>query len=249
MCVRALEHSDWTTYVSSSPSARRPSETRRMVRGRPTLCGKQGRYHYVTGLWLPDRVVLGQLGRSWSYLPVKETVSYLNVDYLGEWKMCVTIDPLVPFSVAKNSIELMTRLSLLRSPSNLHQLYINYHLFWIISLSVFSATNPAPSLSQSISSSVLALVSSIHDVISISVSLQRQVQYRLVCLLYCTVLLCYTWSFNFLTGFVGLVNQAMTCYLNSFLQTLYMTPEFRNAIYRYICTSVSYCACRETNYD
>ncbi|WAR06828.1 UBP47-like protein [Mya arenaria] len=35
------------------------------------------------------------------------------------------------------------------------------------------------------------------------------------------------------TGYVGLVNQAMTCYLNSLLQTLYMTPEFRNAIYRF----------------
>ena len=34
------------------------------------------------------------------------------------------------------------------------------------------------------------------------------------------------------TGYVGLINQAMTCYLNSLLQTLYMTPEFRNAIYR-----------------
>lgn len=34
-------------------------------------------------------------------------------------------------------------------------------------------------------------------------------------------------------GYVGLVNQAMTCYLNSLLQTLYMTPEFRNAIYRW----------------
>ena len=34
-------------------------------------------------------------------------------------------------------------------------------------------------------------------------------------------------------GYVGLVNQAMTCYLNSLLQTLYMTPEFRNALYRY----------------
>ena len=33
-------------------------------------------------------------------------------------------------------------------------------------------------------------------------------------------------------GYVGLVNQAMTCYLNSLLQTLYMTPEFRNAVYR-----------------
>lgn len=35
-------------------------------------------------------------------------------------------------------------------------------------------------------------------------------------------------------GFVGLVNQAMTCYLNSLLQTLFMTPEFRNAIYRLV---------------
>ncbi|KAK7069616.1 Ubiquitin carboxyl-terminal hydrolase 47, partial [Halocaridina rubra] len=35
------------------------------------------------------------------------------------------------------------------------------------------------------------------------------------------------------TGYVGLVNQAMTCYLNSLLQTLYMTPEFRNALYQW----------------
>lgn len=33
-------------------------------------------------------------------------------------------------------------------------------------------------------------------------------------------------------GYVGLVNQAMTCYLNSLLQSLFMTPEFRNAVYR-----------------
>ena len=39
--------------------------------------------------------------------------------------------------------------------------------------------------------------------------------------------------FHLHSGFVGLVNQAMTCYLNSLLQTLYMTPEFRNAIYRW----------------
>ncbi|KFB43249.1 AGAP007106-PA-like protein [Anopheles sinensis] len=31
----------------------------------------------------------------------------------------------------------------------------------------------------------------------------------------------------------GLVNQAMTCYLNSLLQALYMTPEFRNALYNW----------------
>eukprot|EP00794_Sanderia_malayensis_P012688 gene12688-13990_t len=35
------------------------------------------------------------------------------------------------------------------------------------------------------------------------------------------------------SGFVGLVNQAMTCYLNSLLQTLFMTPEFRNALYKW----------------
>ncbi|PIK39089.1 putative ubiquitin carboxyl-terminal hydrolase 47-like isoform X2 [Apostichopus japonicus] len=42
----------------------------------------------------------------------------------------------------------------------------------------------------------------------------------------------YSWCRDEL-GYVGLVNQAMTCYLNSLLQTLYMTPEFRNAIYRW----------------
>jgi len=41
----------------------------------------------------------------------------------------------------------------------------------------------------------------------------------------------YSYSMKSETGFVGLVNQAMTCYLNSLLQTLYMTPEFRNALY------------------
>ncbi|XP_038049001.1 ubiquitin carboxyl-terminal hydrolase 47-like [Patiria miniata] len=35
------------------------------------------------------------------------------------------------------------------------------------------------------------------------------------------------------SGYVGLINQAMTCYLNSLLQTLYMTPEFRNALYKW----------------
>ncbi|CAD7004861.1 unnamed protein product [Ceratitis capitata] len=34
-------------------------------------------------------------------------------------------------------------------------------------------------------------------------------------------------------GYVGLVNQAMTCYLNSLLQALFMTPEFRNGLYRW----------------
>jgi len=36
-----------------------------------------------------------------------------------------------------------------------------------------------------------------------------------------------------ITGYRGLVNQAMTCYLNSLLQALYMTPEFRNALYKW----------------
>ena len=48
----------------------------------------------------------------------------------------------------------------------------------------------------------------------------------------------YSYSDDENTGFVGLINQAMTCYLNSLLQTLYMTPEFRNAIYRYDFLSI-----------
>ncbi|KAF8566880.1 hypothetical protein P879_05875 [Paragonimus westermani] len=31
--------------------------------------------------------------------------------------------------------------------------------------------------------------------------------------------------------FAGLINSGMTCYMNSLLQTLFMTPEFRNALY------------------
>lgn len=34
-------------------------------------------------------------------------------------------------------------------------------------------------------------------------------------------------------NYVGLVNQAMTCYLNSLIQALFMTPEFRNALYNW----------------
>jgi len=34
-------------------------------------------------------------------------------------------------------------------------------------------------------------------------------------------------------GFRGILNQGATCYLNSFLQSLYMTPEFRLAVYQY----------------
>ena len=32
--------------------------------------------------------------------------------------------------------------------------------------------------------------------------------------------------------YVGLSNQGATCYLNSLIQSLYMTPEFRSAIYK-----------------
>eukprot|EP01100_Stratorugosa_tubuloviscum_P009928 TRINITY_DN419_c1_g1_i1.p1 TRINITY_DN419_c1_g1~~TRINITY_DN419_c1_g1_i1.p1 ORF type:complete len:1042 (-),score=430.06 TRINITY_DN419_c1_g1_i1:209-3334(-) len=35
------------------------------------------------------------------------------------------------------------------------------------------------------------------------------------------------------TGFVGLSNQGATCYMNSLIQTLYMTPEFRLALYKW----------------
>ncbi len=40
-------------------------------------------------------------------------------------------------------------------------------------------------------------------------------------------------------GYTGLINQAMTCYLNSLVQSLYMTPEFRNGIYRWSLNEVS----------
>lgn len=40
-------------------------------------------------------------------------------------------------------------------------------------------------------------------------------------------------DFQARSSFVGLVNQAMTCYLNSLLQALFMTPEFRNALYNW----------------
>lgn len=36
------------------------------------------------------------------------------------------------------------------------------------------------------------------------------------------------------TGFVGLSNQGATCYLNSLIQTLYMTPELRSALYQWV---------------
>ena len=34
-------------------------------------------------------------------------------------------------------------------------------------------------------------------------------------------------------GFVGLCNQGATCYMNSLIQALYMTPEFRKALYNW----------------
>eukprot|EP00475_Leptophrys_vorax_P005152 TRINITY_DN13100_c0_g2_i1.p1 TRINITY_DN13100_c0_g2~~TRINITY_DN13100_c0_g2_i1.p1 ORF type:complete len:769 (-),score=208.22 TRINITY_DN13100_c0_g2_i1:1412-3718(-) len=34
------------------------------------------------------------------------------------------------------------------------------------------------------------------------------------------------------SGFVGILNQGATCYMNSLLQTLYMTPSFRHALYQ-----------------
>ena len=33
-------------------------------------------------------------------------------------------------------------------------------------------------------------------------------------------------------GYIGLQNQGTTCFLNALLQTFYMTPEFRNQIFR-----------------
>ena len=40
-----------------------------------------------------------------------------------------------------------------------------------------------------------------------------------------------TWGQKSSSGYVGLSNQGATCYLNSLLQCLYMTPEFRHALF------------------
>jgi hypothetical protein len=41
------------------------------------------------------------------------------------------------------------------------------------------------------------------------------------------------WQVKSATGFVGLANQGATCYLNSLLQSMYMTPELRLALYQW----------------
>lgn len=42
------------------------------------------------------------------------------------------------------------------------------------------------------------------------------------------------------TGFAGLSNQGATCYLNSFIQALYMTPEFRKAVFNWRMPEAKY---------
>lgn len=59
----------------------------------------------------------------------------------------------------------------------------------------------------------------------------------------CTALVVYSGDTNMTSSsttydqnkqkFVGLSNQGATCYMNSLLQTLYMTPEFRTALYKW----------------
>lgn len=38
---------------------------------------------------------------------------------------------------------------------------------------------------------------------------------------------------EFIADYVGLVNQGSTCYLNTCIQVLYMTPEIKNAVYQW----------------
>lgn len=37
-----------------------------------------------------------------------------------------------------------------------------------------------------------------------------------------------------MSEYKGLINEGSTCYLNSLLQTLFMTPEFRENVYQYV---------------
>eukprot|EP01084_Bolivina_argentea_P052274 96020_1 len=41
------------------------------------------------------------------------------------------------------------------------------------------------------------------------------------------------WAKKSSSGYVGLSNQGATCYLNSLLQCLYMTPEFRHSLFKW----------------
>jgi hypothetical protein len=43
----------------------------------------------------------------------------------------------------------------------------------------------------------------------------------------------YDWNKKSDTGFVGLSNQGATCYMNSLMQALFMSPEFRGAVYNW----------------
>ena len=45
--------------------------------------------------------------------------------------------------------------------------------------------------------------------------------------------LSYDWNKKSDTGFVGLSNQGATCYMNSLMQALFMSPEFRAAVYNW----------------
>lgn len=43
------------------------------------------------------------------------------------------------------------------------------------------------------------------------------------------------WNKKSKTGFVGLSNQSATCYMNSLIQTLFTSPEFRTGLYKWNC--------------